>query len=155
MKYLYVFLISILPVVELRGAIPVGYAMGFELIPNYLVSIVGNLLPVPFILLLIPKIISWMGKSKLKLFNEISEFLINKVQKNTEKITKYAVFGLFLFVAIPLPGTGAWTGALVASMINMPFKKSLISIFCGVLAAGVIVSAICYGAIDGLMWLVG
>lgn len=155
MKYLYVFLISILPVVELRGAIPVGYATGLEIVPNYLVSIVGNLLPVPFILLLIPKIISWMGKSKLKLFNKISEFLINKVQKNTEKITKYAVFGLFLFVAIPLPGTGAWTGALVASMINMPFKKSLISIFCGVLAAGVIVSAICYGAIDGLMWLVG
>ena len=155
MKYLYVFLISILPVVELRGAIPVGYAMGFELIPNYLVSIIGNFLPVPFILLLIPKMIDWMGKSRVKLFNKISEFLVNKVQKNTEKITKYAVFGLFLFVAIPLPGTGAWTGALVASMINMPFKKSLISIFCGVLAAGVIVSAICYGAIDGLMWLVG
>ena len=154
MKYLYVFLISILPVIELRGAIPVGYASGFPMIPNYIVSIAGNLLPVPFILLLVPKIISWLGKSKVKLFNRVSEFLVNKAQKNTEKITKYAVWGLFLFVAIPLPGTGAWTGSLVASMINMPFKKSMLSVFAGVLAAGIIVSAICYGAIDGLAWLI-
>lgn len=154
MKYLYVFLISMLPIVELRGAIPVGYAAGLELVPNYLLSIVGNLLPVPFILLFIPKLINAMAASKIKLFVKIAEFLIKKVQKNTEKITKYAVWGLFLFVAVPLPGTGAWTGALVAAMINMGFKKSMISVACGVLAAGVLVSAICYGAIDGLMWLV-
>ncbi len=155
MKYLYVFLISMLPIVELRGAIPVGYAMGLDLIPNYLVSIIGNMLPVPFILLFIPKIIQWLSQSKVKLFVKVASFLINKVQKNIEKITKYAVVGLFVFVAIPLPGTGAWTGAMVAAMINMSFKKSLISVFLGVLTAGVIISAICYGAIDGLMWLVG
>ena len=143
------------PVVELRGAIPVGYAMSIPLVPNYLISVIGNLLPVPFILLLIPKIIKSLSQSKVKLFVKIADFLVNKVQKNTEKITKYAVFGLFVFVAIPLPGTGAWTGAMVASMINMGFKKSIISVFCGVLAAGAIVSLICYGAIDGLMWLVG
>ena len=155
MKYLYIFLISMLPVVELRGAIPVGYATDIPLIPNYIISILGNMLPVPFILLLVPKIIEWLSHSKVKLFVKIGDFLINKVQKNTAKITKYAVFGLFLFVAIPLPGTGAWTGSMVASMVNMGFKKSMISVFCGVLVAGIIVSLICYGAIDGLMWLVG
>ncbi len=153
-EYLYVFIISMLPVVELRGAIPVGYAMGIELIPNFLVSVVGNLLPVPFILLLVPKVIAWLGKSRVKFFNKIAEFLVNKVQKNTHKITKYATMGLFLFVAIPLPGTGAWTGSLIAAMIDMPKKKSFISVLLGVLMAGIIVSAICYGAIDGLMWLV-
>ena len=143
-----------LPVIELRGAIPVGYASGFPLIPNYLVSIVGNLLPVPFILFLVPAIIRAMANSKVTLFVKVADFLQKKVQKNTEKITKYAVFGLFLFVAIPLPGTGAWTGSMVAAMLNMDKRKSFLSVFLGVLAAGVIVSVICYGAIEGLAWLV-
>ena len=154
MKYLYVFLISMLPVVELRGAIPVGYAANLPMLANYAVSIAGNLLPVPFILLLVPKIIEWLSRSKFRLFVKIADLLKNKVHKNTAKITKYAVCGLFIFVAIPLPGTGAWTGAMVAAMINMGFKKSMLSIALGVLTAGVIVTAICYGAIDGLMWLV-
>ena len=154
MRYLYVFIISMLPVVELRGAIPVGYAFGFPLIPNYLVSIAGNLLPVPFILFLVPAIIRAMANSKVALFVKVADFLEKKVQKNTEKITKYAVFGLFLFVAIPLPGTGAWTGSMVAAMLNMDKRKSFLSVFLGVLAAGVIVSVICYGAIEGLAWLV-
>ena len=156
--YLIVFLISMVPLIELRAAIPYGLALAeqFALSPLliYIVAIIGNCLPVPFILFFIRKILAWMQTSRVGFFRKVATFVVEKGERGFARVQKYATVGLFLFVAIPLPGTGAWTGSLVASMINMPFKKSMLSVFAGVLAAGIIVSAICYGAIDGLAWLI-
>ncbi|MBR6558913.1 MAG: small multi-drug export protein [Clostridia bacterium] len=143
-----------LPIIELRGAIPVGVAMELSMWINYLVCIVGNLIPVPFILILIRKILHYMHTCKVPLFRKVSDFIIRKAEKNKDKITKYATLGLFIFVALPLPGTGAWTGALVAAMLEMKFKNALISIILGVLTAGVVVTAISYGFLGFLSWLV-
>ena len=142
-NYVYVFLISMLPIIELRGAIPVAFALGLPMMPSFWVSVIGNLLPVPFILLLITPLCRILKKTRL--FSWLPRFLERKVEKNREKITKYAIFGLFLFVAVPLPGTGAWTGALVASFLDFKFRDALISIACGVLVAGIIMSAFSYG----------
>ncbi len=150
-NYLYVFLISMLPIVELRGAIPVAFALGLDLIPSYIISILGNLLPVPFILLLITPFCNLLKKTKL--FAWFPRWLEKKVEKNEKKVTKYKNFGLFLFVAIPLPGTGAWTGALVASFIGYKFRDAFIAIACGVLVAGIVMSALSFGVIDFIIGL--
>ena len=151
---LYVFFISMLPILELRASIPVGYAFGFPIILNIFISVIGNMLPSPFILIFINKILHFMSHSKISFFNKTAGFVLKKADKNKDKITKYATWGLFLFVAIPLPGTGAWTGALVASLLDMKRSKALISIFAGVLAAATLVSLICYGFIDFLRFLI-
>ena len=145
LDHLWVFFISMLPIVELRGAIPAGALLGLPLWSNYLVSAIGNFLPVPFILLFIRRILSWMKTTKH--FAKIALWLEEKAEKNTAKVMKYATFGLFLFVAIPLPGTGAWTGALVAALVNMRMKYALPSILLGVMAAGVIMSLASYGVV--------
>lgn len=142
-NYVYVLFISMLPIIELRGAIPVAFALGLDPVISFIVAIVGNLLPIPFILLLIKRVCEWMKKTKH--LSKIPLFLERKVNKNKQKITKYAKWGLFLFVAIPLPGTGAWTGALIASFLNFKFKDSLIAIIGGVLTAGLIMSIFSYG----------
>lgn len=142
-NYVYVLIISMLPIIELRGAIPVAFALGLDPVTSFAVAIVGNLLPIPFILLLIKKVCEWMKTRKH--LSKIPLFLENKVNKNQGKITKYAKWGLFLFVAIPLPGTGAWTGALIASFLNFRFKDSMIAIIGGVLTAGLIMSIFSYG----------
>lgn len=138
-NYLYVFLISMLPIIELRGAIPVATALGLDPWVSYIISIIGNILPVPFILLFITPFCNILKKTKL--FRWFPEWLEKKVEKNEEKVTKYKNLGLFLFVAIPLPGTGAWTGALVASFIGYKFRDAFLAISGGVLTAGVIMSA--------------
>ena len=140
-----VFFCSMIPIIELRGAIPMGAAFSLPWWQTYLISVIGNMIPVPFILLFIKKIIRWMSNSKVKLFNKTAGFLMRKVEKNREKIEKYSLFGVCLFVAIPLPATGAWTGSLVAAMIDMKFWKAVLSAFIGVLAAGVIMTLISYG----------
>ncbi len=145
LDHLWVFFISMLPIVELRGAIPAGALLGLPLWSNYLVSVVGNFLPVPFILLFIRRILSWMKTTRH--FAKIALWLEEKAEKKTAKVMKYATFGLFLFVAIPLPGTGAWTGALVAALVNMRMKYAMPSILLGVLAAGVIMSLASYGVV--------
>lgn len=137
-NYLYVFLISMLPIIELRGAIPVATALGLDPVISYIISIIGNILPVPFILLFITPFCNMLKKTKL--FHWFPEWLEKKVEKNEEKVTKYKNIGLFIFVAIPLPGTGAWTGALVASFIGYKFRDAFLSISGGVLTAGVIMS---------------
>lgn len=142
-NYVYVLIISMLPIIELRGALPVAFALGLPVIPSFIVSIVGNVLPVPFILLLITPFCNWLKKTRF--FSWLPAFLERKVEKNREKVTKYANFGLFLFVAIPLPGTGAWTGALIASFLDFKFKDALISIIGGVIAAGLIMGVFSYG----------
>lgn len=142
-NYVYVLIISMLPIIELRGAIPVAFALKLPPVPSFLVAITGNLLPIPFILLLITKVCQWMKtKNGLK---KIPLYLEEKVEKNKEKVTKYGKLGLYIFVAIPLPGTGAWTGALIASFLNFKFKDSMIAITAGVLTAGLIMTVFSYG----------
>ena len=142
-NYVYILIISMLPIIELRGAVPVAFALDMPLIPSFIVSVIGNLLPVPFILWLITPVCNWLKKTKA--LSWFPEFLERKVEKNKEKVTKYANFGLFLFVAIPLPGTGAWTGALIASFRDFKFRDALAAITGGVITAGIIMSIISYG----------
>ncbi len=212
---LYVFLISILPIIELRGAIPVGAALGLEYYINYPLAIIGNMLPIPFILLFIPRFLDFLAR--FKTFRPIVKWLREKADKHSSKVLgkseeKEAVqndkpqseageqpvltectdaaaeestaatadinaetadapatevtaekkvrkmsrgifLGLFLFVAIPLPGTGAWTGSLVAALFDLPKKWSLLAIFLGVLLSGVIMSLASYGVLGFLKFL--
>ncbi|MBQ9737544.1 MAG: small multi-drug export protein [Clostridia bacterium] len=127
------------PVIELRGAIPWGEAIGLDLWISAVVSAFGNMLPVPFIILFIRKIFEWMRLKNEWLGNLVARFEA-KAEKHKEKVKKYEFWGLFLFVAIPLPGTGAWTGALVAAMLEMRLKDAVPSIFLGVVIATILVS---------------
>lgn len=145
-KILTTFLISMVPVIELRGAIPWATGMGLSPTIAIPVAMIGNLLPIPFIILFIKKIFAWMRKVSPKL-NKVVDKMEAKAEKNKEKVLKYAFWGLALFVAIPLPGTGAWTGALVAAMLDMPLKKAFPSVVIGVLGAGIIVAFVSYGAV--------
>ena len=155
--YLIVFLISMVPLIELRGAIPYGLALAgqFGLSPYmiYAIAIVGNCLPVPFILFFIKHILTWMQGCRVKLFNRVSNWVVGKAQKNSVKVQRFAVVGLFLFVAIPLPGTGAWTGSLVAAMLDIKKRYAFPSIFLGVLTAGVLMSLITGGILAGLSFM--
>ncbi len=150
-KYLIVFLVSMVPLIELRGAIPVSQAYQLPLLQSYIVAVVGNMIPVPFIYLFARKILEW-GKDK-KVIGKFFTFCLEKGEKGGKKLEEKAGNGLFiallLFVGIPLPGTGAWTGALAASILDMGFKKSTVAVLLGVLFAGVImgtVSALGFGA---------
>lgn len=140
---LTVLLISMTPIMELRAAIPVGVASGLELWFSILISIVGNLIPVPFIIFFIEKIFEWM--KRYPLFKKIVLKMENKADKKRDVIEKYGYWGLFVLVAVPLPGTGAWTGSLVAALFNLDIKKSFCFITMGVIGAAIIVSLITYG----------
>ena len=142
-EYIYVFFCSMVPLIELRGAIPIGAAFGMPWIPNFLISVFGNMLPVPFILLFIRKILAWMHTTKH--FRAIAEWLENKAHSKSNQVLKYASFGLMLFVGIPLPGTGAWTGALVAAIMDIRIRRALPVIALGVIIAGLIVGGISFG----------
>ncbi|HAJ49272.1 MAG TPA: small multidrug export protein [Eubacterium sp.] len=139
-KYLYIFLISMVPLIELRGAIPVSQGFQLPLLQSYIVCVIGNMLPVPVIYLFARKVLEW-GKDK-KYIGKFFTFCIEKGHNGGEKLKEKAGRGLFvallLFVGIPLPGTGAWTGTLAASFLDMGFKKSVIAVLLGVLLAGVI-----------------
>lgn len=143
-KILAVLFISMVPIIELRLAIPVAAAVGLSPFIAIPLAIVGNLLPVPFIILFIKKIFAWMRKISPKL-NKVVDKMEAKAEKNKDKVLKYAFWGLTLFVAIPLPGTGAWTGSLVAAMIDMPGKKAFPSVAIGVVIASLVVGAVSYG----------
>ncbi|MBR2354384.1 MAG: small multi-drug export protein [Clostridia bacterium] len=134
-----------IPIIELRGAIPMGFAFEMPFWLTYLLSVIGNMLPIPFILLFIKVVLNWMGKSKVKFFNKVAGWLNKKVEKNRDKIAKYSFWGVCFFVAIPLPVTGAWTGSLVAAMIDMKFWKALLSCLFGVMIAGVVMTVFSYG----------
>ena len=151
---LCVFFCSMLPIIELRGAIPMAFAMGLSWWQAYLISVVGNLLPVPFILLLINAVIKWMAASRVAFFNKIADFLLKKVEKKRERIEKYSFWGLCFFIALPLPVTGAWTGSLVAAVVGMKPWKAFLSALLGVLIAGAVVTLIVYGGIGFLAWLI-
>lgn len=145
--YWSVFFCSMIPIIELRGAIPMGAALGLPWWQSYLLSIVGNMIPVPIILLFIEKVIAWMAKSKLKFFSKLGNWISNKAEKNRGRIEKYSFWGVALFVGIPLPMTGAWTGSLVAATIKMNFWRALLSALIGVLAAGCVMTLASYGAL--------
>jgi uncharacterized membrane protein len=157
------------PLIELRGAIPVGAGMGLEFLPNYLVSVVGNILPVPFILLLIRYVLDFMKEKRI--FPKFVDWLERKAVSGKKKIMKGsdlqgcegtvekqrlgwgALVGLFLFVALPLPGTGAWSGSLVAALFKMNRLASFFVIFAGVLVAGLLMSLASYGVVGALSFI--
>ena len=150
-NYLYILLISIVPLIELRGAIPVGTALGLAWYANLALCVIGNMIPVPFILFFIEKIFAFM--KRYEKLGKIAVFFEEKGEKNKEKVTKYATWGLLVFVGVPLPGTGAWTGALVAALLKMDKKTAILSIFGGVVLAGIIVTLISYGVLGFLNFL--
>ncbi len=139
-KYFYIFLISMVPLVELRGAIPVSQLQGLPIVPSYIVCIIGNMLPVPIIYLFARKVLEW-GADK-PLIGGVFSFCLEKGEKGGKKLQAKAGRGLFLalllFVGIPIPGTGAWTGTLAASILDMDFKSSVTAVMLGVLLAGII-----------------
>ena len=141
------------PLVELRGAIPASQLMGLPLVPSYIICIVSNMIPVPVIYLFARKVLEW-GKDK-PVIGKFFTFCLEKGHKGGEKLQSKAGRGLFvalmLFVGIPLPGTGAWTGTLAASILDMKFKDSILAVICGVALAGVIVGVIC--ALGSGAWL--
>ena len=143
-KYLATFIISMIPVIELRGAIPIGVGLGLSHAEAMGISIIGNMLPVPFIILFIRPIFRWMTRKSGKLAR-LAEKLETKAEGKWDKIHRYQFFALTLFVAIPLPGTGAWSGALIAAVMNMRLRNALPSILLGVLIAGILVTGITYG----------
>ncbi len=146
-KIVMTFFISMVPVIELRGAIPVATAAGLDLFLAICVSVVGNMVPVPFIILFIRKVFDWMRKVSSR-FNGLIEHFENKAEKHRERVNKYKFWGLFLLVAIPLPGTGAWTGALVAAMLEMRLKDAVPAIFLGVVTAGIVVALVTTGVVS-------
>ena len=152
-KYLIVFFVSMIPIIELRGAIP--YAVGFELplLPSYIIAIIGNMIPVPFIFLFARKVLVW-GSTK-KYIGKFFSWCLKKGEKGGEKLKQSAGKGLYIalliFVGIPLPGTGAWTGTLAASLLNMDFKKSTLAVMGGVILAGIIMGILSLGVFKGLL----
>lgn len=127
------------PVIELRGGIPAGVAAGLPVFWAALVALAGNMLPVPFVLLFFRKVIFWMEK-KSAFLNKLASKMKRKVDANKDKVLKYEFWGLVLLVAIPLPGTGAYTGAMVAAMVDMQLKRAVPAILIGVIIAAIIVS---------------
>jgi uncharacterized membrane protein len=156
LKYLVVFFISMVPLIELRGAVPVGLSnlLGdpLPLIPLYIACILGNMLPVPFIFFFARKILLW-GANK-KFIGKFFRFCLEKGEKGGKKLQETAgrglYFALFIFVGIPLPGTGAWTGTLAASFLDMDFKKSVIAIIAGVVLAGIIMGLASMGVFGAI-----
>ena len=141
---LMTFLISMVPVVELQGAIPAAVIAGLDIKIALPVAIIGNLVPVPFIIVFIRKIFKWMQSKNQRLRDLVHHFEA-KADARKEQVLKYEFWGLMILVAIPLPGTGAWTGALVAAMLDMQLKRAFPAIAMGVVAAGIIVTIATYG----------
>ena len=156
-KYLIVFLISMVPLIELRGAIPYAVGFGIPLLPAYVIAIIGNMILVPFIYLFARKVLVW-GKDK-PLIGKFFTFCLEKGEKGGKKLQATAGKGLFialmLFVGIPLPGTGAWTGTLAASLLDMDFKSSVLAVLLGVLLAGIIMGAASAGLFGAIGAVVG
>jgi uncharacterized membrane protein len=136
---------AMVPVVELRGAIPYGVVAGLSVPVAFVLAVIGNLVPIPVLVLFTRKVFEWLRRMSAGLDRVVSR-LEAKAEKNKEVVLKYQFWGLVLLVAIPLPGTGAWTGALVAAMMDMRLKRAMPAITLGVLIAGVIVTTVTYGA---------
>lgn len=142
-KELSVFIISMIPVLELRAAIPIGVGMGLPWYISFLLSVAGNCLPIPFIIYLVRPLFGFLRETKL--FNKVVDWLEHRTEKKSASLVKYSAWGLFIFVAIPLPGTGAWTGAMIAGLLDMREKYALPAIFGGVIVAGILTLGITMG----------
>lgn len=149
-KYIIVFFVSMVPLIELRGAIPIAVGLGLNKFVSFIVAILGNMVPVPIIYLFARKVLEW-GKDK-KVIGKFFTWCLNKGERGGQKLEAKAGRGLywalFIFVGIPLPGTGAWTGTLAASMLKLDFKKTVIAVMGGVLLAGLIMMAISFGVFE-------
>lgn len=137
-----VFVVSMLPVLELRGGLIAASILGIDFVPAFVICVAGNMLPIPFVMLFVRKVFDWLRK--IKIFGKFIAKLDARVEKNTGKVLKYKRWGLYVFVAIPLPGTGAWTGAMVADALNMRMRDALPLITAGVVTAAAIMSIISY-----------
>lgn len=146
-KGIATFLVSMLPIIELRGAIPVGVSLGLPVWQAALVAMAGNLLPVPFIIAFIRTVMDWLRVKSARAAKFVAWLEAKGTGAKAEKVRHAQFWGLLAFVAIPLPGTGAWTGALIASLLNMRMKRALPPIVLGVLIAGVIVSLATAGVV--------
>ena len=153
MNYLIIFLISMVPLIELRGAVLYSQYLGLPIITSYVICVIGNMLPVPFIYLFARKVLEW-GKDK-PIIGGFCSFCLNKGQKAGRKLTENAGRGLFvalmLFVGIPLPGTGAWTGSLIAALLGIDRKKAVPAILLGILLATVIMCIVSYGMLGAVI----
>lgn len=147
-KQIIVFIISLMPILELRGGLLAASLLGLDPVSSYIIAVLGNIIPVPFILWFMGRILKWMkNRKKLK---KVALWLDKKVEKNKDKIEKVGFWGLVLFVGIPLPGTGAWTGCLVASVLEMDKKKSFLAAMLGVIMASIIMMFLSFGLLRGI-----
>lgn len=146
-KELTVFIVSMIPLVEERGGLLAASLLKIDMVKAVLICVIGNIIPIPFILFFIKKVLKWMEKHHM---SKIVDWVENKARKNKPKIDKYGFWGLMLFVGIPLPGTGAWTGSLVAALFDMDLKKASVSILLGVFLAAIIMTIVSYGALGAL-----
>lgn len=144
------FIISMIPLIELRGSIIFGAAMGIPWQHAFLVSFLGNILPVPFLILLARPIFAWLKTTRL--LAGFTQKVEDQLMKKADKVTvqKYSAVGLFLFVAIPLPGTGAWSGSLIAALLDVKMRYALPAVIAGVFAAGVIMTVASYGLLGAI-----
>lgn len=149
-KYIIVFFVSMVPLIELRGAIPIAVGLGLNKLISFIIAILGNMAPVPFIYLFARKVLEW-GKDR-KVVGNFFTWCLNKGERGGQKLEAKAGRGLywalFLFVGIPLPGTGAWTGVLAASMLKLDFKKTVLAVMAGVVLAGIIMMVLSFGLFE-------
>lgn len=150
-KEIIVFIISLMPILELRGGLIAAALLNLSPIESYLICMVGNIIPVPFILWFINSILKWMRNCKFKRINGVANWLDNKVEKHKGQIEKFGFWGLVLFVGIPLPGTGAWTGCLIASVLEMDRKKSFVAAMIGIVMASIIMMILSFGVLKTII----
>lgn len=150
-KEILVFIISLMPILELRGGLIAAALLDMNPVTSYIISIIGNIIPVPFILLLITKILAWMRKSKISILNKFANWLDGKVEKHKGQIEKFGYLGVVLFVGIPLPGTGAWTGSLIASVLELDRKKTFLSVMIGIFMASIIMMLLSFGILGNII----
>ena len=148
-KEILVFIISMMPILELRGGLIAASLLGLKASTSFIICLIGNIIPVPFILWLITPVFSWLKRRDA--FKGFVEKIENKAMSKKERIEKLQYIGLLLFVGIPLPGTGAWTGCLIAALLDMNKKKAFVATLLGVLMAGVIMLLLSYGVLDNLI----
>ena len=150
-KEIIVFIISLCPILELRGGLLAASFLGVKPLSAYIISFIGNIIPVPFILLFISKILDFMENSKVKWVHNLALWVRKKAHKHKGPIEKYGYLGLFFFVGIPIPGTGAWTGCLIAALLDLDKRKSFICTFLGLILASIIMMLISYGLLKSIV----
>ena len=148
-KEVIVFIISMLPILELRGGLLAASILNLDFIPGFIISILGNILPIPIVLLFLDKILRWLEKYKVT--KNFVKKIENKILSKKKQIEKYGYIGLILFVGIPIPGTGAWTGSALAVLLNMNKKKSFVYIILGIILASIIMSILSYGILGNII----